>query len=263
MKTYDIKERDAYFKLRESRGCEQYIPDEIKYNDYLHSSYDKTYFDKLKNTAKNIATCTSRWFDDDSIYSYGSWYKTDKEKHQEDEMLNEMFKLTYNAKTGKITSSEDRVLGGDDKCGVALALATAFRLKNEPMKILFTVGEEIGCVGIKAFIKEHADWFKDVKYSITIDRRGSDNLLKWSAGKQNCSDKFCAQLALHGVLAGIPVKVESGMLADVVYIRDIVPEAANISAGYYNPHSTTEYIEFEAMCFILEWLRRIILYTKL
>ena len=66
----------------------------------------------------------------------------------------------------------------------------------------------------------------------------------------------------HGINAGIPIKVDNGTIADVIHIRDHVQETVNISAGYHNPHSTTEYINFFAMCNILVWLQYIIKYVK-
>lgn len=243
-----ISNKKAYYQIRNCKGCEQFADDFEDSNYLIHLIYDKDY---LKEMKKEIIKTR--------VYNFTSW---EEDKRNADKILDEMYKITFDEKTGRISSSEERVLGGDDKCGIALALATAFALPNQPMKILFTTGEESGCKGIDEFVKERASWFDDVKYSITIDRRGADNLLRWSAGRENCSKVFAAQLALHGTLANIPVKIENGFLADVCVIRQYVGETANISAGYYNPHTTGEYIMFYEMCDILEWLKRIILYVK-
>jgi di/tripeptidase len=230
-----------------------YVYDFEGYNKKLYSIFDETYTPEQVERACSYGNYSTTFY-----YTYIS----DAEKPEYDKYLQEMYTIKFNEKTGKIEGSEERVLGGDDKCGIALALATAHALPKLPMKILFTTGEEKGCDGISEFCKTNKEWFDDCKFSITIDRRDNDNLLRWSAGKANCSKEFAAQLALFGVLSEIPVKVESGTLADVIHIRNHVKETVNISAGYHNPHSTEEWIDFYAMCDILEWLKRIVQYAK-
>ncbi len=271
MKNNNITDRQSYWRLKNSKGCEQWKEDVDGYNELIIKTYDKHYVVEYENDDDDDDDVSwwrkyCRRYDDNyeyGKYSYTSYYvKTKEEKLQQDTILNDIYQIEYNPKTGKVESNEYRVLGGDDKCGIALALATAFTMQKTPMKILFTVGEESGCKGIQHFCKNNSDWFKDVKYSITIDRRGDNDLLQWSAGKKNCSKKFAAQLAFHGINAGIPIKVDNGTIADVIHIRDYVQETVNISAGYHNPHSTTEYIDFFAMCNILVWLQYIIKYVK-
>jgi len=132
-----------------------------------------------------------RWrddYEDDYIignrktYTYSYKSLTDSEKHEADEILNEKFEVLYNKYTGVIKGSGERVLGGDDKCGIALALHLAEYNQDIPMKILFTTDEEVGCVGVKEFIKSHENWFDDVMYCLTLDDRGDDNLLRWMSG---------------------------------------------------------------------------------
>lgn len=264
-----ITERAAYWKLKYSKGCDQFTLDATGYNEMITKLYDTNYEVEYEDDAdygseefwRNWARRNA--YDKDCSVTYTTSYgMTKEEKLEQDAVLNEIYEIKFEEKTGKISTNEMRVLGGDDKCGIALALATAYAMPKTPMKLLFTVGEESGCVGISEFCKTNPDWFKDVKYSVTIDRRGDDNLLMWSAGKKNCSKEFAAQLALHGVNAGIPIKVESGTIADVIHIREHVKETVNISAGYHNPHSTTEWIDFYAMCDILKWIQNIVRYAK-
>lgn len=166
----------------------------------------------------------------------------------------EEFELTYNEKTNEIKSNGVRPMGGDDKCGIAIALQVA-RETSIPMKILFTVQEEVGCLGVKNIEKNYLDFLSDVKYSITIDRKSGNHLLVTSAGKANCTLKFLAELAKFAILANIPVSLENGSVADVCVIREHVKDAMNISAGYYNPHTNDEYVKFNEVEKIKEWVR--------
>ena len=59
---------------------------------------------------------------------------------------------------------------------------------------------------------------------------------------------FLAELAKYGILADVPINITSGIMADVVYLRKIISETVNISAGYHSPHTRSERIDFPAMC---------------
>jgi len=224
--------------------CQSYVYDEYVNN---YSPYSKSLYSYDDYTYCN------------SGYAWGTSQYTLDELEDIDKYLEEHFKLTHDTQNGRITSNRLRIPGGDDKCGIAIALQTARELPHQPMKLLFTVGEEIGCDGISYFCKHNAKWFDDVAYSLTLDRRGNDNLLMYSCGAANCTTNFAAQLASIGIKNGIQIKMERGTLADVIYIRRYVQECVNMSAGYFNPHTTDEYIDFNGMLNIKEWVKNILL----
>jgi hypothetical protein len=229
-----IEELDQYFTCKNCsvifKGCKDSTLNKIcskfvlKFGDYA--------------LAKKIA-----------INEYGLDFTTYGKKVEK-----EVFKITE-TKEGKLIGNGGRVLGGDDKAGIFIALEVARLNRKQPMKILFTVSEEVGCVGIRHFIKNNLEWFDDVAYSITIDRRSGDNLLWSQCGTRSCSDMFAGRMALAGTSVGIPIKIQDGSVADVVEIRDIVDEAVNVSAGYYEPHSEEEYVLLNDVKKIIQWLR--------
>ena len=232
LKTYT----DA-FKYVETYGtkCASYDED---YNDYTTSGYYTGYLGYRWNCISELS---------------------DVEQEHMNQILTERYEIKYDKLTQRIITNKLRVLGGDDKCGIALILQLAKELPNKPMKVLFTVQEEIGCVGISHFCKTRANWFNNVSYSVTVDRQGDTDLLFASAGKKNCSNMFASLIAKCGLDAGVLVTMNTGTIADIIYIRDYVQETVNISAGYHNPHSTDEYISFKAMKSILNWLKNIVL----
>ena len=126
------------------------------------------------------------------------------------------------------------------------------------MKILFTVDEETGCNGVKYFVKNKAEWLNDVKYSLTIDRKDFCHLLWSQRGTRSCSNDFAGELMYQGVRTGIPVSIQDGGSADVVTIRDYVPNAVNMSAGYYKAHTKNEYIIPSEVDKIVGWVKNII-----
>lgn len=155
-------------------------------------------------------------------------------------------------------SGKNRVLGGDDKVGVFMALKIAEKCPDLPMKILFTVEEETGCNGVKYFVKHNAKWLEDVKYSLTVDRKDTCHLLWSQKGTRSCSNEFAAELMYHGVREGIPVSIQDGGSADVVILRDFVPNAVNMSAGYFKAHTSSEYIVPSAVDKIFGWIKNIV-----
>lgn len=235
--------------------------DQINFANYCRDfkrmeQYD--YTSKLDSATKHYSAYD---YCDYEAYTGVTWayprttYKYDRTEI--DKIINAKFEISYNKTLKKITSNGIRILGGDDKCGIAIALQAAIELPTTPMKLLFTVQEESGCVGIKHFVKHNSDWFNDVGYSITIDRKGGDNLLLQSCSKNNCTPEFASLIALCAMKAGIMPKVMNGSIADVMHIRDFC-EAVNISAGYYDAHTLQEHIQFDEMILIKEWVKNII-----
>ena len=179
-------------------------------------------------------------------------------KKTQDELLDEYFKIEYNNYTQKITSNGLRILGGDDKCGIALAIQIAIENPTIPLKILFTTQEEVGCIGVSAFVKDNSAWLKNVKYSLTLDRRGNCDLLYKALGKVNCSKKFVGKLVYCALEADIIPSIENGSMSDVIILRDYIINCVNLSVGYHEPHTLTENIQFDAMLKIKQWITNIV-----
>lgn len=194
-------------------------------------------------------------------YNYG--FDCDEYEYEEEEDDTEAVEPEYDVimdfKNDKIYGKgKTRVLGGDDKCGIFIALKVAELLRDMPMKILFTVREESGCVGIAHFEDNSPEFFSDVKYSLTIDRRDKDNLLWSQLGTRSCDDEFAGKVAREGVKEGIAVKLMDGSVADVIHIRNHVPNSINMSAGYYEAHTSREYIVPSHLDKIVGWVKNIL-----
>lgn len=127
-------------------------------------------------------------------------------------------------------------IGGDDKCGIYAALDCMNRLEH--CKIAFFVDEEIGCVGSS---RANIDWFHDCRFILQADRRGKCDFVTDICGDLS-SMEF--QAAVEPFLKKRNFNFTHGMMTDVQALRDIGVgiSCANISAGYYNPHMSNEYI---------------------
>jgi acetylornithine deacetylase/succinyl-diaminopimelate desuccinylase-like protein len=132
------------------------------------------------------------------------------------------------------------IIGGDDKCGIYIILEILKKHKN--INFIFSVGEECGCTGISAFVKnaENKKKLDKCLYGLILDRRFSGNIIceKNTYGTKTFEDALQEQLKDFGY------KPEVGASSDANYIREFM-SCANLSVGYYEPHSIREYVVLE------------------
>lgn len=148
----------------------------------------------------------------------------DTHKRQQRILYNEETDVIYNA-------SGFRPMGGDDKVGVAVALAIAEVYPE--YSILLTSDEEVGCIGAN-----HYDG-PEFTFGVQCDRRGCNDLINSVFGDiaSEKTTNAAKQLLPHRV-------VMDGMTTDVgsLVSRGKIKCAFNMSCGYYNPHEVSEYI---------------------
>lgn len=136
--------------------------------------------------------------------------------------------------TGKPTG-----IGGDDKCGVFLALEMLDTLPN--VKVAFFVSEEIGCRG-----SQHADpeFFKNVGYVIQYDSPEGDSMSLTLMGrylfnqKSEFADKVTGLIKEHGINNWAYHPYTDAW--QIVEKFDIA--CLNLAAGYYRYHTENEYV---------------------
>lgn len=125
-------------------------------------------------------------------------------------------------------------LGADDKNGVWIALQCL--MKYDVIKIALFVSEEIGCVGSDA---ADMTFFNDCRFVLQCDRRGDSDFITTASCTELCSDEFSN--ATHYELFGYAE--ERGLMTDVMTLKrnGLQVSCANISCGYYQPHTDDEY----------------------
>ena len=129
--------------------------------------------------------------------------------------------------------------GGDDKVGLWICLEMLRSYDN--IKICFFAQEEIGCVGSS---KADENFFKDVGYVFECDRKGNSDFVQTSSGVEMFGDVF--KKAIDKTLKKFNYKITDGGLTDVHEIAQIADVAcANMSCGYYKPHSKQEYVSIQ------------------
>lgn len=142
---------------------------------------------------------------------------------------------------GKITGFDAATMrqvgiGGDDKCGIWACIQLLDSLPA--MKAAFFVDEEVGCMGS---LRAEMNFFDNVRFVLQADRRGNSDFVTDIMGGLS-SKAF--QKSVSPFLQKHGYKKCHGGMTDVMQLRDngLKISTANISAGYYHPHTPQEFI---------------------
>ena len=127
--------------------------------------------------------------------------------------------------------------GGDDLVGVFMCLNLLDAVDN--IKVAFFLQEEIGCIGSNSC---DLDFFKDCKFIGQADRKGDADFINYSNGVKLFDEEFSTFVA--PILEGYKYKECTGIATDVGALskRNVGIACFNISCGYHNPHTSTEYV---------------------
>jgi tripeptide aminopeptidase len=127
------------------------------------------------------------------------------------------------------------VIGGDDKCGLYIILKLLE--EGEKINFVFPSMEEVGGVGSDHFVKKNYNLIENLPYCLVLDRRGSSDIISKKNGY--CEEDF-SQI-LNAIGKEFNYKENAGTFSDADNISDVLA-CANLSVGYYNPHSSYEYV---------------------
>lgn len=128
-------------------------------------------------------------------------------------------------------------IGGDDKCGLFIALAM---LRDLPAaKVALFTDEEIGCLGA---YDARMSFFDDTSFVLEADRRGNRDIVRDAAGTELYSDEF--QQAIAETMADHEIEEAYGSMTDVMTLKEngLKVSCLNMSAGYHQPHTPETYI---------------------
>ena len=134
-----------------------------------------------------------------------------------------------NMNNGKLSSPQG--IGGDDRCGVYIISEI---IKDKHCSVLLCEDEEIGTVGARKFTK--TDYIKNlgVNYMVEFDRRGNRDAVFYSCDNAEWTDFVCDATGFaeaNGSYSDISVLMPAAKIAGV-----------NLSSGYYNAHTVSEYV---------------------
>lgn len=128
-------------------------------------------------------------------------------------------------------------IGGDDRCGVYALMKTHERSEVKPW-LLFTCDEEVGGKGADKFADDYCakrtpKALRNVKLLIEIDRKGENDAVYYD----------CDNRELEQYITDKGFETDFGSYSDISTIaQEMGVAAVNLSSGYYNAHTTHEYI---------------------
>lgn len=146
---------------------------------------------------------------------------------------------------GKISSPQG--IGGDDRCGIAMILDV---IKTHKCSVLFTEDEEVGGIGASKFTNTELakSLISKFNFIIEFDRKGNRDAVFYDCGNEEF-ENFITQKYF---------KTNMGSFSDISIVAPYLKTAAvNLSCGYYNAHTTKEYIVWDEMLKVIEeakWL---------
>lgn len=150
-----------------------------------------------------------------------------------------------NNNNGKLSSPQG--IGGDDRCGVFIIMNI---VKELHCSVLLCEDEEKGCIGAHKFVK--TDYIKnlDVNYMIEFDRKGSNDAVFYHCGNEDF---------INFVEDVTNFKFATGSVSDIsILMPEANLSAVNLSCGYYNAHTTNEYVMYDEMTDTIEAAKTLI-----
>lgn len=146
-------------------------------------------------------------------------------------------------------TSQSSCLGAD--CTVGVWLMINMIRRNVPGLYIFHDSEEVGGLGSDYIAKHTPELLDNIQFAIAFDRRGTSSVITHQ-GSRCASDAFGSALAAQ---LGKPFTLDTGgTFTDTANYTHIVPECTNISVGYYNAHTSNEYLDVSFAAHLLERL---------
>lgn len=160
-----------------------------------------------------------------------------------DTVHRERVRNIFYSKDGNLLLSPEGI-GGDDRCGVYIIFKV---IQESRCHVLFCEDEETGAQGARAFAGSKIR--PKVNYIVEVDRRGSDDAVFYGCDNRKFTDFVC----------GFGFNEERGTFSDISVIAPRLGIAAvNLSAGYHNEHSRSEYVRFPEMASVIKRLGRMV-----
>lgn len=144
--------------------------------------------------------------------------------------------------------SSPQGIGGDDRCGIYMILEI---IKTHKCSVLFCEDEESGGIGSGKFCKtEFINELSDLKYLIELDRANENDAVFYDCDNNDFT-KFIEDNTGY--------KEATGSFSDISNLSPACKVASvNFSCGYYNAHTTSEYVIVEEMLNTIETVKKLL-----
>lgn len=133
-------------------------------------------------------------------------------------------------------------VGGDDKCGIFVCLQLLYALDN--VKIVFFSQEESGGTGSENIA---LSFFSDCNFIGGIDRWNGKDFINRYSSSHTISKAF--NKTIKGTLRRFGYSYNSGLFTDAFNVmeREVGLSCFNVSCGYYQHHTSKEYVDLNEL----------------
>jgi len=141
-------------------------------------------------------------------------------------------------------------VGGDDKCGIYVALRMLHLLPH--CTAVFVRDEEVGCLGSSTV---PLAWFKNASFVIQADRNNyTMDLIRDTNGMECASDDFIDAVLKLPIVRAAGHTENSGSITDVGELasRGLKVSMINISSGYHHAHTAREIVKLDELSVTLQ-----------
>jgi hypothetical protein len=141
-------------------------------------------------------------------------------------------------------------VGGDDKCGIYVALRMLHTLPH--CTAVFVRDEEVGCLGSSTV---PLAWFKNAAFVIQADRNNyTMDLIRDTNGMECASDDFIDAVLKLPIVRAAGHTENSGSITDVGELasRGLKVSMINISSGYHHAHTSREIVKLDELSVTVE-----------
>lgn len=151
---------------------------------------------------------------------------------------------------GATIISSPQGIGGDDRCGIYMILQILFSTNFRP-SILFCEDEEIGGVGSDKFCQtEFLEELESMKFLIELDRANSNDAVFYDDDNLDFHDWIETETGY---------KESWGSFSDISNLSPACGvSSVNFSCGYYNAHTTNEFVVVDEMLYTTEVVKMLL-----
>jgi hypothetical protein len=196
---------------------------------------------------KDLLPCLEQLAVPGSISGNGYWYRPGTGKillQAHTDTVRKKTPVKLYEKYGVVHAGGE-ILGADDRAGV---YALVQFLDDKEVSLLCTDEEEIGGNGMKSFLKAHKK-FPGINLAIALDRQGSGEYVVYDSNPE----------AVHDYINEFGFCEQDGTFSDIhIFTGATNIPAVNLSVGYYNQHTTTEYLCLDALEMTIARLHKIV-----
>lgn len=154
----------------------------------------------------------------------------------------------YDTENNRHIISSPQGIGGDDRCGIYMILEI---IKTHKCHVLFCEDEECGGIGSEKFCKSSLiNELMNMKYLIELDRMNATDAVFYDCENYEFTD-FIETITGY--------KTAWGSFSDISNLSPACGVASvNLSCGYYNAHTDSEYVVVEEMMHTIEVVKKLL-----